>query len=174
MLENWFAERRQGVDESADITRTNGSLTNQKWRILVYLQVVIGTILLQIPWLLNKVTKSIFRDDLGYKGAKAGFFLPEHGGGGKLAQIFVQRNSKGKPLRSDNILCRSRPLITILVISSGKETRNNVAAVRGRVQKIGLDHLILSDESICLFDPNNDSEEEDVPRYTPCNVRGLN
>lgn len=173
ILEKWFAERRLGVDDSADITRTNGSLTNQKWRMLVYLQVVIGTILLQIPWLLNIVTKNIIRDDLGYKAAKGGFFLPEYGGGGKVSQIFVQQGSVSKPMRSDTILCRSPPLITILIVSKRTGIGADVDAARNLVQAVDIEGFVVSDESICVFDPSKIHEKTDAPTYSPCTADDL-
>ena len=173
VLDEWFRERRQGIDASVDITMTNGRLTSQKWRALAYLQVAVGTVLLQIPWLLNKITKNIFRDDLGYKAAKDGFFLPEYGGGGKLSQIFVQRNSIGKPIRSDAILCRTCPLITILVVSNGKETSARVSKVKQLIQAIVSNPLIVSEDSVFVFDPTNTCEETAVPKYSPCTFADL-
>ena len=173
LLANWYQERRAGVDHAVEITMTNGKLTNQKWRVLTYLQVAVGTMLLQLPWLLNFLAKNIFRDDLGYKAVKGGFFLSEYGGGGKVSQIFVQERSDGKPIRSDNILCRSNPLMTIFVISSGNETSTAVSAARKLVQAVDLNPLIVSDASVCVFDPANSSKELDVPTYLPCTLREL-
>ena len=173
LLKNWFSERRAGVDISVELTMTNGKLTNQKWRPLVYLQVAVGTILCSIPWLLQLVTRHVFRDDLGYKDAKAGFFLPAYGGGGKVSQIFVRKDSGGKPFRSDEIICRSRPLITVLVIADGVDTSARVGAAKKLIQAIDLDPLIISDDSVCIFDQSDTCEKTETPKYTPCDLDEL-
>jgi 2-polyprenyl-6-methoxyphenol hydroxylase-like FAD-dependent oxidoreductase len=170
MLENWCRERRQGVDDSADVTMTNGRLTAQKWRAMAYLQVAVGTVLCKIPWLLNMATKNIFRDDLGYSKAKNGFFLPHQRGGCKLSQIYVQRDSVGKPVLSDSIVCRACPLVTILVISTGKETPAIVSKVKKIVRAAETNPLLVSDGSICVFDPANSCEEAEATRYSPCTL----
>ena len=126
--------------------------------MLVYLQVVIGNILLQIPWLLNIVTRNIIRDDLGYKAAKSGFFLPEYGGGGKVSQIFVQRDAISKPVRSDIMLCGSRSLITVLIMSKGTGVGADVDTAKRLVRAVDMERTIVSDDSICVFDPSRNHD----------------
>ena len=173
LLGTWFSERRVGVDISAELTETNGKLTNQKWRLLAYLQVFVGTILCSIPWLQYLVTKQIFRDDLGYRDAKGGFFLPEYGGGVKVSQIFVWKGSEDKPVRSDEIMRRNRSLITVLVIADGAATAARVTAAKQLVQAINLDPVIVSADSVCILDFNGTYESSKTPKYTPCGLDEL-
>lgn len=130
-------------------------------------------ILCSIPWLQYLVTKQIFRDDLGYRDAKGGFFLPGYGGGVKVSQIYVRKGIADKPVRSDQIICRSRPLITVLVIADGAVTPAGVAAAKQLVQAIDLDPLIISNESVCIFDPDDTYEKTETPKYTPCGLHEL-
>lgn len=172
LLGNWFHERRKGVDDSVEITMTNGRLTNQKWRAVAYLTAVVCGMMCKSPWLLAIIARNVFRDDLGYKGVEEGFFCSELGGGGKVSQIFV-RDGMGSVDRSDCIMSRRGALMTVLVVAHGVETVNRVAAARKVVEAMQMDPLIVSDGSVCVFDQHGMYEAEEVERYTPCTTEDL-
>lgn len=168
LLDQWFSERRAGVDHSTDTTMACGKLTNQKWTVLRYAQAAIGTILLQSPWLLLQISKSVFRDDEGYKAAKSGFFLHEYQGGGKTSQVYVRQGSTGKIVRSDVMVSAAHPLLTVMIIVRNDEPSDLVSETRKIVAGIDVNPMIISMKSICVFDTTGNHAVSELPTYSPC------
>ena len=118
LLEAWSLERRQGVDDSARLTKQNGMLCNEAetWGFFIFRKAI--TLAADFGLLQKHSQWNTAVERTGYKKVFGGFFLEKQGGGGKLAQIFV-RSGTHPPLLSDELLKRRGTVMTLLIVSEG-------------------------------------------------------
>lgn len=153
VLNTWARERRQGVNDGIKLTVLNGDICNntESW----------GTYLLRnavrlyekiplLPSVLPPPPPPLLADAMGYMSTKDGFFLAEHGGGPKLAQICMQTVQSEELVLSDTLLRRVPTVMALLVMGD-----NNTAEKDSRLKRIlneaGLNRSIISEESIVYF-----------------------
>ena len=91
----------------------------------------------------------------GWKGVEGGWFLPEYGGGGKLAQILATRGDWEIGL-SDRGLGREGSLLTLFVLGGG-DVRAAVDVVKGA----GLPKGLLTEKGIEAFHDRGGGDGED-------------
>jgi 2-polyprenyl-6-methoxyphenol hydroxylase-like FAD-dependent oxidoreductase len=145
ILTAWALERRQGVDDSTRLTMQNGKLTNEQETLGLFLFRRIMSLFPEPPSQLANVERS------GYKSTKAGFFLSEYGGGGKLAQIYLQSRTT-RPLLSDQLLTRGQTIMTLLITS--KDCAREEANVKAILRAINMHSWIISEKSIVFISPD--------------------
>ena len=141
----WSLERRQGVDDSAWMTKMNGDLTNEveTWTSFLFRNAIMFASNFGLFNLSQKITD---RERAGYRRAKDGFFLGQFGGGGKLAQIYIRYRSQN-PLLSDEILRHNGSVMTLLIIGEDNG-RNEDVDIRALLKECKVPATILSPNSI--------------------------
>ncbi|CZR60147.1 related to monooxygenase [Phialocephala subalpina] len=146
ILEAWSRERRQGVDDSARLTMGNGKLANaiESWPFYLVRKAMmfawsLGLFRHLSPW-------STEGERAGYKKTKDGFFLEQYGGGGKLAQIYVQSGCQD-PQLSDELLKGSTAAMTVLIVSSNT-AKDDEENVRSLLKESNVPPSVLSPKSL--------------------------
>lgn len=156
MLYSWSCERRQGVDDSTRMTMMNGKMCNEQDTIAMAMIRNILTFLRKLPLIGDFFDLKLQYDSHGYKPTKNGFFLSESGGGGKLAQIYVQSPGQAA-LLSDQLLRRST-VMTLLIV--GKHDAKLQASVQELIRQAKIPSHILSETSIVFVDPQPAKSEK--------------
>lgn len=102
----------------------------------------------------------------------AGFYLTDYGGGGMIAQIYVQSQNK-HPVLSDVLFRHSAVAMTLLVI--GRDGRASVTAAQDALRAADLPPSALSVESIVSFDPSTEKtpEEGQFETFHPCSTKPI-
>ena len=114
-LNEWSRERREGVNQASRVTMDNGNLLNNKSWIVSQLYFWGSTLLDYVPGLKTYLLGLIFSDAEGYTQVKNGFFLPSHGGGMKMAQIWL-RAEDSSLVASDKLFWNADAFLTVLVV----------------------------------------------------------
>ncbi|GAM83817.1 hypothetical protein ANO11243_018070 [Dothideomycetidae sp. 11243] len=146
MLGMWALERRQGVDDATRLTMANGMLTNEPERMGFYLFRKLNSFLSMLPYSPRIPAPGGHKDAQGYKATPDGFFLSDLGGGGKMAQVYLQ-SGEGGVMLSDQVLARPS-LLALLAV--GDDRGSIGAQVRLLLDDAGIDPNILSIESLIL------------------------
>jgi hypothetical protein len=172
ILSAWATERRKSVDDAALLSKQNGVLVNSAPPAAV---VIVLTVLQYVRLLASYLPRYISQrlayldpqgrhEQGGFTGVDGGFFLSEHGGGVKLAQICVQSSAGGPPILSDRLLQRPGPLFTLLVIVSHiREFHNAYWGARKAIDAADIDPSVLSHDSIVVFCPSPGSSTWEWP-----------
>jgi hypothetical protein len=149
LLDAWMTERRQGIKNAADFTKLNGTLCNEpeSWGFYAFRH--IEALLKLLPFSSLLPNPRSIKEARGYRGVKDGFFLPEFGGGGKLAQIFVESGGE-QVMLSDRLLRHDREMLTLLILDAG-QTEEAINVVR----KACLPPSVLSPNAIVVFDASS-------------------
>lgn len=167
ILNAWARERRQGVDDSTKLTLQNGNLCNNEETWGFFFARSVLSILQQIPFLSSITQMPVPTEANGYKATKEGFYLAEHGGGGKLAQIYVEefpRDSHGPfapQLLSDEILKQVPTLMVMLVV--GVYSAETETQLKKILKDASCPPSVLSQNSIIHFCPT--ASEEALEAY---------
>jgi 2-polyprenyl-6-methoxyphenol hydroxylase-like FAD-dependent oxidoreductase len=173
ILQAWACERRQGVDDSARLTMSNGQLCNNPETWGFYFSRTIAALLSYIPGVPPISKLSAAYDKEGYKTSKGGFFLMKQGGGGKIAQIYV-RTEGGEPKLSDLLLQHGKSVFTLFIFGTNAD---DVVEARTTIRKSGVPNCILSEESIVRVSTKNDDfgvqDKRTEGVYRPCPVHEL-
>jgi hypothetical protein len=154
-LTAWAHERRQGVDDSARLTLALGKLCNDVETPGIYLSRKLLSLLYYIPFMPTLAPPNM--EHQGYKPTARGSFLPQFGGGGKLAQIFVHSSARTSTL-SDELLRDECGVMTLLVISD--EPEKEISNLKAAINSSGLDPSIMSSESLVFFSPAIQSDKQ--------------
>lgn len=107
---------------------------------------VANTILHYMPIIRISLHRLMFVDTEGYKKVKGGFFLPNHYGGGKTAQIWSRKDS-GSMILSDAVFWKPNSLLTLVLIN-GVANQSQVSELEETLQSANLPSGLLSDEII--------------------------
>ncbi|XXG97376.1 hypothetical protein Hte_003675 [Hypoxylon texense] len=153
LLKAWARERHEGVKDAATFTRMNGRACNQGDDFFFWLLRNLVRLFNSIPFLPNFPDPIISFETRGYQRVEDGFFLKEYGGGGRLAQVYVESKNQ-TPVLSDELIKRTGTMMSLLVIVKGNRG-NLVAEAQEAVRAINLDKSILSEDSIRVFSPDN-------------------
>lgn len=162
LLSQWEAERRRGIDDAVTFTKINGTLCNEpeSWGFFVFRH--LESIYKMLPFIPKAANGRTIKEAKGFIGAKDGFFLREFGGGGKLAQVFVESDD-GKVFRSDELLRSPGSLLTILVSGPDSKSRSEEAVTL--LQRLELPSTILSPECVVALDQHTTSQPSDESTY---------
>lgn len=99
----------------------------------------------------------VLAERAGYKPTKGGFFLPEHGGGGKLAQVYLESQNRG-PLLSDELLKGRQTVMTLLIISN--DCANEKVNVKAIVRAVNIHPSVISEQSLIWIWPDASNTQE--------------
>ncbi|KAK5173724.1 uncharacterized protein LTR77_002405 [Saxophila tyrrhenica] len=118
-LNTWAEERRKGAKNAADFTKLNGTLCNEEetWGFWVFRNV--ESVLKMIPFFSYLPNPRSMTEAKGYQGVKGVFFLTRFGGGGKLAQVYMDSTDSGNVFLSDHLLRHEQSLLTLIVLDTG-------------------------------------------------------
>jgi 2-polyprenyl-6-methoxyphenol hydroxylase-like FAD-dependent oxidoreductase len=157
ILTAWALERRQGVDDSTRLTIENGNLVNGKGTLRFLLFRTLMSLLRAIPFFPPIPSRMVLAERAGYKPTKGGFFLSEHGGGGKLAQVYLESQNRG-PLLSDELLKGRQTVMTLLIISNDCATEKvNVKAI---LRAVNIHPSVISEQSLICICPDASNTQE--------------
>ncbi|KAH8899818.1 FAD/NAD(P)-binding domain-containing protein [Thozetella sp. PMI_491] len=125
ILTAWALERRKSVDDAAHFSKLNG-------------------------WMCNDYPPFWFRLILW-----GGFFLPEHHGGARMAQIHVQSPFINTPILSDRLLKRPTGIFALLVLGPPGEYAKLYEDARVAVAAASISPDVMSEKSIFGYIPSN-------------------
>lgn len=151
VLNTWARERRQGVNDGIKLTVLNGDICNntEPWGVYLLRHAVrLYEKIPLLPAVLPPPPPPLLTDAMGYVSTKDGFFLAEHGGGPKLAQIYMQTVQEELVL-SDTIL--RVPTVMALLAMGDDNTAEEDVRLKHLLNNAGLHRSILSEESIVYF-----------------------
>lgn len=173
LLESWASERYQGVKDAAALTSLHGELCNQGDSIFFWLLRKLSGFLKYIPFIPSSENPMITSEARGHKSVKGGFFLAEHGGGGRLAQIYVKSKSQ-PPMLSDELIRRTETILTLIVLVRG-EYKEKLAEAQAAIREAKLDTSIISEHSIqlVLLDEVSSDGNDEVEAYYPMSTNRL-
>ena len=157
LLTAWAAERRRGIDRAAIATKANGKMCNEpeSWGFFFFRQSL--PLLKKLPFVTLPPDPRAVAEAKGFKGTEGGFFLPEFGGAGKLAQVFVEtaETAGGGVRLSDEMLKhRDGAILTLLVVGGDR-----VGEAKALLKDAELPPSILSEESIIVLNDENLSQQ---------------
>lgn len=170
MLLTWSHERRQGVDDSTRLTKTNGMLCNgtEDW-VTFFLRALVAPILSLIPGMPSISQISTAQEKEGYRATKDGFFLRSYGGGGKLSQMYVKADH-GLPVLSDSFLRHGQSVMTLLVLDAGND--GLVAEIETTLKRCKIPESLLSMRSIVVLSTGEQhitlTDRHQPNNYQPC------
>lgn len=178
LLHGWSQERRWGVDEGSILTMRNGDLMNNKSWLKSYGIWTAWRVLDFVPGLKSWIIYQLYSDLNGFRGVKNGFFLPESGGGGRIAQIWVEEQDES-PNLSDRVLWQSNSVLTLLCLSDDvPATETNEVNRLLDMKNLGSKILSPQVEQIVASTRTQPSvkrpKSSRMKRYQPCNVQMLN
>jgi hypothetical protein len=171
-LNEWSRERRDGVDKASKVTMDNGNLLNNKSWLVSQLYYWGSTMLDYIPGLKTYLLGAMMSDAEGYMNVKDGFFLPGHGGGGKMGQIWL-RAQDGSLIQSDQLFWHADAFVTLLVVG-GALTSAEYDGLKQMIASAELPQQVLAKEvvSINFAQPAQISATKDktpgFSTFTPC------
>ncbi|KAI1506405.1 monooxygenase-like protein [Biscogniauxia marginata] len=150
----WAEERVQGVKDAAATTEINGHMCNEGG----------------MP---SSTDPFPTFETRGYKPAKDGFFLATFGGGGRLAQIYVQSRNQS-PILSDRLLSQDSAAMTVLVIARDADPSRLLDEAKAAIGGSNIDPSILSEHSIKVFSPAQDiADGAKIEVYSPVSQENL-
>ncbi|TGJ85353.1 hypothetical protein E0Z10_g3421 [Xylaria hypoxylon] len=146
ILQTWVQERSYSVRLAANFTKLNGQLCNHgdSWKF--WLLRNIDWALRQVPFFRGIPDPLAGIEARGFTTVDGGFFSPEHGGGGRLPQVYLSSQRTGPEL-SDLILCPKNTVMTLAVVA-GDDPENARAEARRALDKSEIDKAVLSYDSI--------------------------
>jgi hypothetical protein len=172
-LDEWSRERRDGVDKASKVTMDNGNLLNNKSWLVSQLYYWGSTILDYIPGLKTYLLGAMMSDAEGYTNVKDGFFLASHGGGGKMAQIWL-RAQEGSLIQSDKLFWHPDAFVTLLVVG-GALTSSEYDDLQQTTAHAELPQHVLASEIVSIIfaqPPQGLTTNDKTPgcsTFTPCN-----
>ncbi|KAI2616331.1 monooxygenase-like protein [Hypoxylon sp. NC1633] len=154
LLSAWSNERRQGIEDAAAITSLNGRLCNKGDSYIFWLLRNLVWLIKKIPFIPNVSEYPLAKSETrGYKLVQDAFCLPEFGGGGRIAQVYVE-SKRQLPMLSDGLIRSTDTVFTLLVIERGDQ-ENPVAEAQAALRSINLDQSVLSEDSIRVIVPQS-------------------
>jgi 2-polyprenyl-6-methoxyphenol hydroxylase-like FAD-dependent oxidoreductase len=151
LLTAWSKERRQGVDDSTRLTMSNGKLANEEESWKFFVGRMVFSILSYVPFAGMPKPPAAALEARGYKPTQPGFFVQKYGGGGKMAQIYLQSVTKG-PFLSDELLGHGKSVMTLLVID--RDVKKEFDKISRVIGKAKFHSSILSQESFFSVTPH--------------------
>ncbi|GAW15340.1 hypothetical protein ANO14919_047490 [Xylariales sp. No.14919] len=172
ILQAWAQERSYSVRLAANFTELNGQLCNHgdSWKF--WLLRNIDWALRQLPFFGRRPDPLARIEARGFTIVDGGFFSSEHGGGGRLPQVYLSSQRAGPEL-SDAILFPKTTVMTLIVIV-GTDPENARAEARRALDESEIDEAVLSYDSIRVVCPNPcTSVADNLEVYYPTPVEQL-
>ena len=150
----------------------NGNLLNNKSWLVAQLYYWGSTLLDYIPGLKAYFQGAMMSDAEGYTKVKDGFFLPSHGGGGKMAQIWL-RAQDGALIPSDKLFWHADAFVTLLIIGDAL-TASEHDSLKQTIAHSELPQHVLTSEIACInfAKPAQGTATNDrtpgLSNFTPC------
>ncbi|GIZ44734.1 hypothetical protein CKM354_000792500 [Cercospora kikuchii] len=114
------AERTQSIKTVANFTKMNGILCNHKVSFVFYALQWVERLLSVFLRLKLPYDPQSTAERTGFQGVTGGFFLPDHGGGQKLPQIYLD-SIKRREILSDSILKEESTLFHLIALVNGNQ-----------------------------------------------------
>lgn len=174
MLQAWAQERAHSVKMAAALTGLNGQLCNygDSWKL--WLLRNIDWAIRQVP-LFRELPDPFARGEArGFTAVDGGFFSQEHGGGGRLPQVYLSSQRTGGPVLSDFVLRPQSTVMTLMVIA-GDSPAHDAAEARRAIEEAQIDGSILGHDSIKVICPTPYAGAGgDLELYHPTTMQELN
>ncbi|RBA21730.1 hypothetical protein FPRO05_00079 [Fusarium proliferatum] len=156
LLKCWESERRQSINDAAQLSMINGHICNNEpslWARLCFRLVMFlhGTpVFRYIDYLSHKEKK-------GFSSIENGFFVKERQGGSRLPQIHMRFKGLSESFLSDELLRKDHTIFTLVVVTDGNPANQQSlhAEAKAAVQEAGLASII-SKEAIVVYDAQSD------------------
>ncbi|KAJ5629925.1 hypothetical protein N7528_003582 [Penicillium herquei] len=163
VLQSWAEERRLGVDISARLTLQNGEWCNKESSWSGAVQIALLKLLLFLSRGSKLALPPVKAEARGYSSCPNGAFLADHGGGGRLGQIYVQtRLPQSNSIiieLSDQALRRVSTIMSLLVVHSDDHEDQQIE-LEQLLRRSTLCSTILSVESQVHFDTRENVSDE--------------
>ncbi|KAI0542095.1 hypothetical protein GGR58DRAFT_510435 [Xylaria digitata] len=146
ILQAWAQERSYSVRLAANFTELNGKLCNygDSWKF--WLLRNIDWVIQQIPFIRGMPDPLSTIEARGFTTVDGGFFSSEHGGGGRLPQVYLSSRRTGPEL-SDSIFGSNNTVMTLIAIA-GDDTADARAEARRALDESRIDEAVLNGDSI--------------------------
>ncbi|RYP38409.1 hypothetical protein DL766_000987 [Monosporascus sp. MC13-8B] len=167
ILNTWTSERKIGVKAAAIMTKFNGQLCNVGdtfgfwfFRNMAWLSRLISF----VPTIPHPFTGA---EQKGYRSVADGFFLSKFGGGGRVAQIYVE-SREHSPMLSDELL-RLRPTVLTLlaIVRDTTDVAQLVHHAKAALDGVRAPPAIVSSNSLRVFSPTGPVDTEDIDVFFP-------
>jgi 2-polyprenyl-6-methoxyphenol hydroxylase-like FAD-dependent oxidoreductase len=180
LLGAWARERTRSIKDAATLTSMNGALCNQTTSLLsLFLR--LRLLLMSFPWLRKLLPDpQASAETTGFQPLIGACCLPEHGGGGRLPQIYID-SLHGRQLLSDTLLAAGSSIFTLLVLQGDEpEAACKIGDVRRTLSAAGVSETVLSPDSISTLslrparpDTLGHFSEQHTRKAAPTPVEGL-
>ncbi|KAI1047353.1 hypothetical protein LB505_012766 [Fusarium chuoi] len=152
LLKCWESERRQSINDAAQLSIINGRICNNEPSLWARLCFRVLMLLHDTP-VFRYMDYMSYKEKKGFSGVENGFFIKERKGGSRLPQIHMRSEGLAEPFLSDELLRKDHTIFTLLVLSDGNPATQQrlCAEARAAVQEAGLSSII-SKEAIVVYD----------------------
>ncbi|KAI1856446.1 hypothetical protein JX265_011693 [Neoarthrinium moseri] len=155
LLATWERERTWGVKEAATITKMNGQLCNEGDTYSFWIFRLVKWISQQLPFIPSEPDLFLKWEQRGYRSVD-GFHLKQYGGGGKIAQVYVDSDGDG-PMLSDQLIAHTS-IVTLLVISNIPQ--DLILQAKEVIQSFNFPKQIINDQCIRAFSSSRPPDVE--------------
>ncbi|KAI1064326.1 hypothetical protein LB506_008016 [Fusarium annulatum] len=170
LLKCWESERRQSINDAAQLSMINGHICNNEpslWARLCFRLVMFlhgSPVFRYIDYVSHKEKK-------GFSSIENGFFVKERQGGSRLPQIHMRFKGLSESFLSDELLRKDHTIFTLLVVTDGDPANQQSlhAEAKAAVQEAGLASII-SKEAIVVYDAQSD--DSSLGQKTPSDTNG--
>ncbi|KAH8197714.1 hypothetical protein TruAng_008131 [Truncatella angustata] len=156
ILDAWTLERRHSVDAAAYMSMLNGTMINREPARWIWLLIQFVKYTMHIPFVRKLLNPEARIERVGFIKVQGGFFLKDYNGGARLAQIFMQSDTR-EPILSDELWRPSESIFKLLVVGSTHHAQNYQDAETA-IRRTILNSAVLGKSSIVLFDPESTQE----------------
>lgn len=165
-LTGWGHEQRQACDHATKLTKTNGSITNQRSALLAFLTRTLMRILWCVPGVATMMTRVAMGDTARYQKCDGLFALREKGGGFKIPQIWIRRGEEN-PRLSDEVFCHDMSRLSVIAIVEKKDDVDEISLAKS-IRRMSLPGGLLTEESITFLRLGSGKSITNQQVYRPC------
>jgi hypothetical protein len=165
-LIGWGHEQRQACDHATKVTKTNGSITNQRSRVLAFLTRTLMRLLWCIPGVPFWMTRYTMGDSFRYQQFDGLFALRERGGGYKMPQIWIRRGDE-KPQLSDEVFHRDTSRLALVNIVEDEGDVDEISMVK-TIERMAVPGVLLGDENVTYLCLGLGKRIKNSQVYRPC------
>lgn len=154
VLDAWAKERTQSVKEAAALTKINGMLCNQSLSAFFWLVRLIEWTVQLLLWSNEPYDPQSSAERAGIQGLAGGFFLPKHGGGKRLPQIYLD-TIHARQLLSDGIFSQAvTPFRLLVMVRANANPNFDQEEFAEILSECDIPETVLSSDSLAFLSAN--------------------
>lgn len=165
-LTDWGHEQRQACDHATELTKANGSITNERSRVLAFLTRTLMGLLWCIPGVPFMMTRYTMGDRFRYQQFDGLFALREKGGGYKMPQIWIRRGDEN-PQLSDEVFHRDASRLALVSIVEDEDIVDEISMAK-TIGRMALPGDLLREKNVTYLCLRLGKSTKDSQVYRPC------